>query len=492
MNGLTNCISEYSRIYQFAKLYLFAAVTIFSCPLAMTDGAARLTEVHGDEFLKKRAFSRLISRDPNYYSTSGQWMTERTGGSDVSMTSTIAVPVTKEELNPTEDKSLLEHFPGNHDKFYKLSGYKFFTSATTSGIAYALGRIQSNNELQMGNKGLSCFYIEVKPNNQEEDYYHFPSNPKEPSGKHSSIEVLKLKEKLGTKAVPTAELILNQTPGYIIGERNKGISTIAEMFNITRIHNAVSSCALYRRALMLAVDFASKRVAFGKKLKEHALHVSTVARVQSEYEACMQITFYCIALLGERELGLISKAKLGVYRLLLPLIKLYTAKACVRGISECLECLGGTGYMEDSGVPRLLRDAQVLPIWEGTTNVLSVDVLRVLASNPTVLNEFFAEIARNCEHSHSELAPSIKKIHNILTNLKTLHINISNNGNQSSVESIARDFSYSLATVFAAGLMIKHAQWASQNLSPQGASAAVVSATIYVEVNNSHFYFISS
>jgi putative acyl-CoA dehydrogenase len=130
----------HSRLVQFAKLYLYhPSSAFFSCPLAMTDGAARALELFGSEDLKKRAFTRLTSRDPATFWTSGQWMTERTGGSDVSGTSTVARPLGGDR--------------------YELHGTKWFTSATTSPMAMTLARIEGHPE---GSRGLSLFYLELR------------------------------------------------------------------------------------------------------------------------------------------------------------------------------------------------------------------------------------------------------------------------------------------------------------------------------------------
>ncbi len=120
------------------------------------------------------------------------------------------------------------------------------------------------------------------------------------------------------------------------------------------------------------------RVAFGRKLSLHPLHWSTLANLEVEYRAAMQLTFYTIFLMGKDETGKASADEQSLLRLLTPVVKLYTGKQAVAVASEGLECFGGMGYLEDTGIPLILRDAQVFAIWEGTTNVLSMDVLRVM------------------------------------------------------------------------------------------------------------------
>lgn len=325
---------EFSRVYQMALLYLYSpSSAFFSCPLAMTDGAARAIELHGDENLKANAFKNLTSRDPKKFWTAGQWMTEKTGGSDVSGTSTYAKLASGSE--------------------YMLSGTKWFTSATTSQMAMTLAKIE-------GEKGLSLFYLEVEKNKNE-----------------NHIEIHRLKDKLGTDALPTAELSLKEAGATLVGLPNEGVKRIASVLNITRIYNAICALGHMRRALDLAKSYASKRHAFGQLIQDQPLHKKILNDMESEFTKCFKLTFYLVELLGKEEVGKISEVEKKILRALTPIVKLYTAKKCIAIASEVVECFGGAGYIENTGIPRLLRDAQVFSIWEGTTNILALDFLRV-------------------------------------------------------------------------------------------------------------------
>lgn len=323
---------EFSRIYQMALLYLYhPSSAFFSCPLAMTDGAARAIELHGSDELKQRAFKNLTSRDPATFWTSGQWMTERTGGSDVSGTSTVAEPEGGSE--------------------YRLYGTKWFTSATTSQMALTLAKVRE----QSGDisKGLSLFYLEK-----------------------NNIDVLRLKDKLGTDALPTAELNLNGTYAQLIGAPGEGVKRISSVLNITRIYNSICSIGHMRRALDLTQNYATKRSAFGAYLIHHALHKKTLNELEAEFKKCFKFTFHVVELLGKEEVGKATDVEKKILRALTPIVKLYTAKKCMQVTSEVVESFGGAGYIENTGIPRLLRDAQVYSIWEGTTNILALDFLR--------------------------------------------------------------------------------------------------------------------
>ena len=189
----------------------------------------------------------------------------------------------------------------------------------------------------------------------------------------------RLKDKLGTKALPTAEVTLNGTPARLIGKEGEGIKTIATVLNITRVYNSICALGHMRRGIDLAFDYATRREAFGAKLIDLPLHKKTLNDLQSQFQRCFSLTFFVVELLGKEEAGSASETERKLLRALTPLVKLYTAKKSIQISSEVLESFGGAGYIEDTGLPYLLRDAQVYAIWEGTTNVLSLDFLRVCA-----------------------------------------------------------------------------------------------------------------
>lgn len=350
-HGYLKKYGELSRLFQFIKLYMFHPSSAFySCPLAMTDGAAKLIELSDDQELKNKAYQNIISMDPEKFWTSGQWMTEKTGGSDVGLSETIARQENGE---------------------WKLHGVKWFTSATTSQMAMALARIEENGKVIKGTRGLSLFYIELRDD----------------QSRLQNIEILRLKDKLGTKALPTAELHLNGTPAKLVGKEGEGVKTIASLFNVTRIYNATTTIGSLRRLLNLSKDYAKKRFAFKKNIIEHPLHLEILTQAEVDLWAMSMLTFHVAELLGIEECGgddspiskNIDSNKISkVLRLLTPIAKLYTAKINMQHTSELVESFGGAGYIEDTGIPQFLRDSQVFAIWEGTTNVLCMDVLRAI------------------------------------------------------------------------------------------------------------------
>lgn len=376
----------FSRVYQMALLYLYSpSSAIFSCPLAMTDGAARALELYGSDDLKKRALPHLLSTDPKTFWTAGQWMTERTGGSDVSGTATDA----QKFSGPSE-------FGATHE----LHGTKWFTSATTSQMALTLARPEGATA---GSKGLSLFYLELR--NRE--------------GELNNIEIHRLKDKLGTKALPTAELSLIGTPARVIGNEGDGIKKIASVLNVTRIYNSICATGHMRRALDLATSYAKKRKAFGKILIEHPLHKETLRQLEEDFRRSFVFCMFVAHLQGQDEVGEISASRRILLRTLTPILKLYTGKKAIKISSEVVESFGGAGYIEDTGIPRLLRDAQVFSIWEGTTNVLSLDMLRAFEKEQAL--PVLLEYLNNCPAMKNSVATFVERfnsLQNLLAHLK--------------------------------------------------------------------------
>lgn len=423
----------WSRIHQMVRLYLYSpSSAIYSCPLAMTDGAARVLELLGSEDLKQRAFTRLTTRDTDLFWTSGQWMTERTGGSDVGKSLTRAEPE-----------------PGS--EVWRLYGNKWFTSAVTSEMALTLARVDDNVP---GTRGLSLFYLELRDDD----------------GRLNGIQVGRLKDKLGTKALPTAELELNGARAVMVGGPGHGVRKAAALLNITRTYNAVCAAGYMRRGIALARDYATRREAFGRLLSRQPLHLETMADLQTECEAALQLSLRLAELLGRDECGEATESERALLRVLTPLAKLFTGKQVVAVCSEVLECFGGAGYVEDTGLPSLLRDSQVLPIWEGTTNILSLDVLR--AGEREAALQPLLEDAERLLHDISsdseipQLEPSRQTASAALTKLAEAGQRMHQLA-PDTVQAGARSFALSLARTYAAALLLNHAAWSLRNEGDQ-------------------------
>ncbi len=424
---------RHSRIHQSALAYLFTPSTdIYSCPLAMTDGAAQTLLRSGNKSLIDRAVPRLTSRDPEKFWTSGQWMTESTGGSDVGLSETVA------RLGD--------------DDVWRLYGRKWFTSATTAQMALTLARPEGNGP---GGQGLALFFVETRDDR----------------GRLRNILVNRLKDKLGTRKVPTAELMLDGTPAEPVMGTTDGVRNIAPMLNITRLWNGISAVALMRRGLALAFDYSNKRFAFGSTLSEKPLHMDTLAGLQAEMEAAFHLAFFAAELVGRDEAGEITDEQSRLLRLLTPVMKLVTARQAVMVTSEVLEAFGGAGYVEDTGLPMLLRDAQVLSIWEGTTNVLSLDALRALGTDRSGLRVLRSEVERLVgEISDGDLSLTGRKAIDALDHASAWLVEAEKAG-QPAVEAGARRFAMTLGRALALALLSNHAAWSLQHEGSAGESA---------------------
>jgi alkylation response protein AidB-like acyl-CoA dehydrogenase len=414
---------QYDRIVQHALIHLYApSSAVYTCHMAMTDAAVRVLLDHASAELRDRVVPRLTSRDSDQAWTSGQWMTEREGGSDVGRTSTVARCDEAGE--------------------WRLHGTKWFTSATTADCALALARPEGAPE---GSRGLGLFLVErIDPRSGQTQL-------------GSTILVNRLKDKLGTRALPTAELTLAGAYATPVGSVDGGLKKIAGMLNVTRTHNAISSAAGMRRGVELAVAYAHVRHAFGQPLIDLPLHGATLADLAVEAEAAFALAVRGMELLGRIEHGVASELEQRALRALVPTIKLLTAKDAVAHASEVVEAFGGAGYIEDTGIPRLLRNAQVLPIWEGTTNVLSLDLLRAESRDEavTALLEDLSEQAAGARAvpasgPHTELVDRSREF--LLGSVRAWP---DTDGDALQVQ--MRDFALTLGRTYAAALLACHA-----------------------------------
>jgi acyl-CoA dehydrogenase len=409
---------RYSRIHQFAAVYLFhPSSDVYTCPLAMTDGAARTLSVSNNTQLIERAVPRLTSRDPARAWTSGQWMTESTGGSDV------GASLTRAERDAQGQ--------------WRLYGKKWFTSAITSQMALTLARPAGNGP---GGSGLAMFYVETHDD----------------AGCLNGMRVERLKDKLGTRKVPTAELMLDGARAELVGDTRHGTRHIEPMLVVTRAWNSVTSVAFMRRALALARSYAEQRRAFGSMLNQLPLHVDTLAGLEAETRGAFLLAFELVELMGRQETGELSDQQRALMRLLTPIAKLLTAKQAVSVVSECIEAFGGAGYVEDTGLPALLRDTQVLPIWEGTTNVLALDaVLRgeLTAALPAV----HARITECVQGATDErLAAAGAKAGQAIEHVARW---VREHGDAVEVQSHARRVAMTIGRALELAFLVEHAGW---------------------------------
>ena len=364
----------------------------------MTDGAARLLAVQGENLPPSHpfheVFRRLTARDDFW--TSGQWMTERAGGSDIQNSETWAT------YSPLAQKT------GKYGRIdegdYLVFGFKFFSSATDANIAVLLAKTESGK--------ISVFLAPLTRLVVDEQ------------GKErrvtNGIRIHRLKTKLGTKQLPTAELELKDVRAHLVGPLDRGVATISTLLNITRVHTFNGTVAGLGRCLSSAKAFARARTTRGQALMTVPLHLRTLADVELKRRGILHLSQFTAALLGFVESGFPANMPAGlsclpttgkeaevVLRALTATAKAFCSKVVIQGVQECMEAMGGVGYIDDPddsehNIARSYRDLTVNAIWEGTTNVMSSELLRFISvrGNLSILSQW---VSRNVERIRGEV-----------------------------------------------------------------------------------------
>lgn len=322
----------------FAAGMLFAmAESSQYCPLCMTDGVALLIDRFCSEEDRARLLPRIYTDKAEEFFTGAMFLTEKAGGSDVG-------------ANLVEAR----HIEG---ATYSLHGEKWFCSNVNADIIFALARTP---DAPPGTRGLSIFLVEKNL----------------PDGRRNPIEIVRLKDKLGTRGMASAECLLDGTIGTLVGKETEGFRIMAEMINLSRLYNSVAAVAGGRRALVAAYEFVSFRHSFGQTAIDHALVRAKLWELGALHLANFHMVWRAVRALDAAAQGDDSEAEL--LRLLTPMLKRETAENAVYTARESMELMGGMGYIEDTVVPKVMRDVMVLPIWEGAGNIMLLDMLRAL------------------------------------------------------------------------------------------------------------------
>ncbi|MCU7824987.1 acyl-CoA dehydrogenase family protein [Kitasatospora sp. DSM 101779] len=336
-----------------AKFYVWGQVEAgHTCPISMTYAAVPALRATPD--LAERYEPLLSAREYDFGlrepSTkrgliAGMSMTEKQGGSDVRANTTTAVPHT--------------------DGSYRLTGHKWFTSAPMSDVFLTLAQAPG---------GLSCFLL-----------------PRVlPDGSRNPIRLQRLKDKLGNKSNASAEIEYEGATGWLVGEEGRGVPTIIEMVNMTRLDCTIGAASGMRYGTVRALHHATHRRAFGAALVDQPLMRNVLADLVVESEAATVVAMRLAAatdaaLAGDEQETLLRRLGLAVS-------KYWVCKRGPAHAAEALECLGGNGYVEESGMPRLYREAPLVSIWEGSGNVAALDALRAMARRPASVDAFLAEL----------------------------------------------------------------------------------------------------
>ena len=339
-----------------ARFYLSGQVECGSlCPTSMTLGSIPLIQREPDLWAKigaKLLSSEYDERDLPISQKKSIWlgmgMTEKQGGSDVRANETIAVPVAE----------------SGRGKAYLLTGHKWFFSAPMCDAHLVVAKTEQD--------GLACFFV---PRWLED-------------GSKNRIHIQRLKEKVGNRSNSSSEVEFQEAWGIMMGEAGRGIPTIIEMANYTRLTCSVGSTAMLRQALVQSIAYTRQRKAFGKRLAEQPLMRAVLADLALETEAAMQLSFH-LANCYESDDALSQAWK----RIMTPASKFWICKRAVELSGEMMEIFGGNGYVDNGIMARIFKEAPVNTIWEGSGNVMCLDVLRAIQREPESIEVLFQDLA---------------------------------------------------------------------------------------------------
>lgn len=359
------------HVARAAGYYLQSQVESGSlCPTTMTFAAIPVLQNEPALFaqLKDKLYARHHdARDlPIAQKTSimiGMGMTEKQGGSDVRTNTTVAVPMAA----------------GGRGAEYVLTGHKWFFSAPMCDAHLVLARSET---------GLSCFFV-----------------PRwKPDGSKNAILVQRLKEKLGNRSNSSSEVEFQDALGIMVGEEGRGIPTIIEMANLTRLDCVIGSAALMRHALTQAIHHARHRSAFGCLLAEQPLMRNVLADLALESEAATLLMLKLASALDTPD-DLLQRAW---KRIITPAAKFWICKRALEFTGECMEVWGGNGYVESSPMARMYREAPVNSIWEGSGNVMCLDVLRAIARDLQGMQLLLEQLDKSPAQAVRELSKDIR------------------------------------------------------------------------------------
>ena len=321
---------------KYVLFYLFVQAEFgLCCPVSMTDSLTRTLKKFGEPKLVEKYLPRLISLDFDALAQGAMFMTEQAAGSDIGATVTRA--------------------QAQADGSWKLYGDKWFCSNPDADFAMVLAR---SNDVQGGMKGVSLFLL-----------------PKQlDDGTHNAYRIIRLKDKLGTRSMASGEITLEGATAYLVGEEGRGFVQMADMVNNSRLSNGVRAAGLMRRAVAEAEFIADNRQAFGKKLVQMPLMQRQLDKLRVPSEQARTMVFQTAQALAQSDAG--DKTAYALARILTPLIKFRACRDARKVTGDAMEVRGGCGYIEEWSDPRILRDAHLGSIWEGTSNIVALDVIR--------------------------------------------------------------------------------------------------------------------
>jgi putative acyl-CoA dehydrogenase len=339
-----------THVARAARFYVWRPDAGHGCPISMTYAAVPALRHEPDLAARFEPLLSATEYEPGLRNgkramLAGMSMTEKQGGSDVRANTTVAAP--------------------RPDGTYRLTGHKWFTSAPMCDLFLALAQAPG---------GLTCFVV-----------------PRVlPDGTRNPMHLMRLKDKLGNRSNASAEIEYHDAYAWRVGDEGRGVRTILDMVNLTRLDCVVGAASGMRQGVVMAAHHAAYRTAFGRTLADQPLMRNVLADLAVESEAA---TALMLRLAGATDRAVRGDAtETALRRLALAAGKYWVCKRWPGHAAEALECLGGNGYVEESGAPRLFRESPLHSIWEGSGNVAALDVLRAVAREPEVVEAYRAEV----------------------------------------------------------------------------------------------------
>src|SRR3954451_18688523 len=333
--GILGWPETYPVAAKHAFTFLFNQAEFgLGCPINVTDGCAKLLAKFGDPSLQARYLDGLTQTDMDKLTQGGQFMTEKEGGSDVGQLTTTAVR------------------DGGH---WRLTGEKWFCSNADAKVVMLLARPQG---AEGGTSGVGLFLMPRFLDDGSPNHYR----------------IVRLKDKLGTRSMASGEIKLEGAIAYAVGRLDRGFVQMAEMVNSSRLSNGVKSTALMRRAWHDAMTVAKNRVVFGERIIDMPLARRQLMKIMLPTEQALSLSFVTADALDRAEAG--SQDAAALLRILTPTLKFRATRDARKVCGDAMEMRGGIGYIEEFVNPRLLRDAHLGSIWEGTSNIVALDALK--------------------------------------------------------------------------------------------------------------------
>ena len=332
--GILGWPDKYPVVAKHAFTFLFNQAEFgLGCPINVTDGCAKLLNNFGSEALKAKYLDGLTQTDMSKLTQGGQFMTEKEGGSDVGTLTTVAV---------------------QEDDHWRLHGEKWFCSNADAEVVMLLARPEGAGP---GTRGVGLFLMPRRLDDGSQNHYR----------------IVRLKDKLGTRSMASGEIKFEGAIAYAVGKLDRGFVQMAEMVNSSRLSNGVKSTALMRRAYHDAMTVARNRVVFGSRIVDKPLAQRQLMKIMVATEQGLSLSFLTADALDRAEAG--SQDAAALLRILTPTLKFRATRDARKVCGDALEMRGGIGYIEEFATARLLRDAHLGSIWEGTGNIVAIDAL---------------------------------------------------------------------------------------------------------------------